>query len=122
MTAVNPFGDSVAHDTASPGQRNSRRRTKPQTRYRALGSIAGRRVRVRLGDNARPGQIIIANHGGRISDVDVRTLESCLERLKEADFAENPLNPATVHAFERELPFRALYTPPTDEDWRDLDN
>lgn len=64
---------------------------------------------------------LIANNNF-IIDVNVRILESCLKRLKEVDFAENPLNPSTVDALERELPFRVSYTPPTDEDWRDLDN
>jgi len=42
--------------------------------------------------------------------------------LVEVDLRENPLNTSTVDALEQELPFRVLYTPPTDEDWRDLDN
>lgn len=66
--------------------------------------------------------MILYCENGQISDVDIRILESCLKHLKEVDFAENPLNPSTVDVLERELPFRVLYTPPTDEDWRDLDN
>jgi len=57
-----------------------------------------------------------------ILDVNVRTLESCLKHLKEVDLKDNPLNTSTVDALEQELPFRVMFTPPTDEDWRDLDN
>ncbi|CAI6366518.1 unnamed protein product [Macrosiphum euphorbiae] len=64
---------------------------------------------------------LIANNNF-IIDVNVRTLESCLKHLKEVDLKDNPLNASTVDALERELPFRVLFTPPTDEDWRDLDN
>jgi hypothetical protein len=45
-----------------------------------------------------------------------------LKHLKEVDLMENPLNTPTVEALERELPFSVSFTPPTDEDWRDLDN
>jgi Leucine-rich repeat (LRR) protein len=64
---------------------------------------------------------LIANNNF-IIDVNVRTLESCLKHLKEVDLKDNPLNTSTVDALEQELPFRVMFTPPTDEDWRDLDN
>lgn len=64
---------------------------------------------------------LIANNNF-IINVNVRTAELCLKHLVEVDLRENPLNTSTVDALEQELPFRVLYTPPTDEDWRDLDN
>lgn len=64
---------------------------------------------------------LIANNNF-IIEVNVRTLESCLKNLKEVDLKDNPLNTSTVDALEQELPFRVMFTPPTDEDWRDLDN
>ncbi|KAE9541797.1 hypothetical protein AGLY_003788 [Aphis glycines] len=64
---------------------------------------------------------LIANNNF-IIDVNVRILESRLKHLKEVDLKDNPLNTSTVDALEQELPFRIMFTPPTDEDWRDLDN
>ncbi|XP_025205015.1 leucine-rich repeat-containing protein 57 [Melanaphis sacchari] len=64
---------------------------------------------------------LIANNNF-IIDVNVRTLKSCLKHLNEVDIKDNPLNTSTVDALEQELPFRVMFTPPTDEDWRDLDN
>ncbi|KAL4097077.1 hypothetical protein QTP88_021913 [Uroleucon formosanum] len=64
---------------------------------------------------------LIANNNF-IIDVNVRTLESCLKHLEEVDLKDNPLNTSTVDALEQELSFRVMFTPPTDEDWRDLDN